>query len=439
MLIVAVMTITLVMSIGFTQNSMRAGRKVSHATQAYNVARGGLVDTIAWFKRQKDQPVTAFTPVYRADNPLKGDTNDPYQIDPGGAGVGKDNLGIVQEFEIDHDQNLWARYEVGKITKLGRDAKGQLRDYTIRSNQKDPATNQWVWQQPDQAIADAYEGVQDLTEEYGLQGQGLLWRIRSHGYVYRKDPTASAATRFYQYPNEVLAQTELDTEIFRLQVRDYGAAIVGDDGANITLRSTGQIAGGDGFALIWNKNPCNPPAPDPLFTSNQPSAYHCLGVPPMPGASPEPPNSLDWYEVFGVSDGSVIANLADSKGTDHTSVNGAPMSLVYLKPPAGTPVYFRDARTGPTDHPLYGGGILVVDGDMVVNNWGTNTWNGVIYVTGNLTISCLSNFSGETIVRGKIDWRPTDIEYNPSILSTVRQRLCQYRERRAPIQVTSED
>lgn len=430
MLLVAVMTLGLAASISYTQSANRASKKISFETQAYNVARGGLVDAIAWFKRQKSQPVEEFTPIYRTDNVLKGDTNDPSKIDPGGEGAGKEHLGLVQEFEIDKEQGIWGRYEVGKITKLSRDSKGQLRDYTIR----ELVSGKKEWKTIEQANSDLYEGVEDLTEEYGLQGKGLLWRIRSHGYVYRKKAT-DTTTHFYQYPNEVLDQVELDTEIFRLQIKDYGAAIVGNKGEDIKLHASGGISGGEGYALMWNLGKPDPDVPNSLFTSTQSSAYHNRA------AASEPANTLDFFEVFGVSDGSVIANLADSRGTDHNALSGAPMSIVYIRPPAGQAVEFHDERWGKGlgHRSVQGGGILVVEGDMLVENWSTNNWTGVIYVTGNLTVKSLSNFVGETIVKGKIDWRPTDIEYNPAILATVRTRLAQYRERRAPIKVSSED
>lgn len=434
MMVLAVMTLGLVTTINYTNNAYRASRKITYETQAYNIARAGLVDTIAWFKRQKAQPVEAFTPQKNGTNPLKWDTHDPYLLDPGEGGAGKDTLGIVQEFEIDKDQNLWARYEVGKITRLTKDDQGKLRNYMVCDGRD--ADGKRIWKLLKEAVSDKWEGVEDLTEDYGLQGKGLLWRIRAHGYVYRKDPNAGGAW-FYQYPNEVLEHVELDTEIFRLQVRDYGAAIVGNKGEDIIIRNSGGVSGGDGYALMWNVGAPTPSAPTSLITSNLSNAYRC--VTQTSGEQPaQPANTLDWYEVFGVSDGSVIANLADFKGTDHTCFTYPQMAITYIKPADGQ-VEFHDTRWGPNHKTLNGGGILVVDGDMLVENWGANTWNGVIYVTGNLKITCLTNFVGETIVKGKIDWRPTDIEYNPNMLTTVRQRLAQYRERRAAIKVSSED
>jgi Tfp pilus assembly protein PilX len=431
LLLASVLTLALVTSINYTQASYRSARNIKYEAQVYNVARAGLVDAIAWFKRQKQQPVEVFAPTFNASNPLKGDTNDPYEINPGGAD-GQPHLGMVQEFEIDKEAGLWGRYEIGKITKLVQ-KKGESATYSIR--EYDAVAKAWNDRAVPYATSTEYEGVRDLTEDYGLQGKGLLWRIRSHGYVYRKDPNAPAGTHFYQYPNEVLDQTTLETEIFRLQIRDYGAAIVGNNGNDIIIRNTGGVSGGEGYALMYNTGIPTPAVPTNLMTSNQDSPYYSNQL------KGQPPNALDWFEVFGVADASVIAGLADVKGDSHRDT-GAAMALTYIKPKDGT-LAFRDYRSdtpeNPGNRPVSGGGILVVDGNMWVKNWNTNVFNGVIYVTGDLKIEQLTNFVGQFIVKGKIDWTPTDIEYNPAVLASIRMRLCQYRERRSALRVATEE
>ena len=431
-LLASVLTLALVAGINYTNASYRAARKIKYEAQVFNVARAGLVDAIAWFKRQKQQPVEKFEPKQEGTNPLKWDTHDPYSIDPG-LGAGMPFLGLVQEFEIDKEAGLWGRYEVGKITKLTKDAQGKLRTYSIR--EYDPLTKTWTDKPIANADAAKYEGVQDLTEDYGLQGKGLLWRIRSHGYVYRKDPTATKETYFYQYPNEVLDEVVLETEIFRLQITDYQAAIVGNKGEDIKIHNTGGLSGGEGWALRWNTGKPDPAAPTALMTSNRESPYHSAEL------AGEPSNALDWFEVFGVADASVIESLADEKADSHR-YKVQPMSLTYIKPKDGL-LRFHDYRwdtpENPGNHNLSGGGILVCDGDMLIQNWNTNTFNGVIYVTGNLTVLSLTNLVGQFIVKGKIDWRPTDIEYNPAMLASIRQKLCQYRERRSALRVASEE
>lgn len=222
----------LVAGANFTNTAKRANRASQYDQQAYNVARAGLVDAMSWFKRQGQQPVVAFRPVRNTTNLLKGDTNDPWNIDPGptggyldpsdaprGRSDDKPCLGIVQDYPLDLAANLWCRYEIGKLTRVSRGAAGQAASMTIL--QKD-RSGTLVSVAESAANSNEWEGVEDVTANYGLQGQGLVWRIVSHGYVYFKDPAnTNANVRFYQYPNKVLADITLETEIYRLQVKDW--------------------------------------------------------------------------------------------------------------------------------------------------------------------------------------------------------------------------
>src|SRR5882672_694531 len=106
----------------------RAHREVQHdlngVAQAQNVARGGLVDTIAWFR--KHQPVSslvsslpypdaAFAPHHDTD-PLQSETMDP------------SDQSLVKEYSLSQSSNLWARYVVKK----------QLEDFSSDSSKYDP-------------------------------------------------------------------------------------------------------------------------------------------------------------------------------------------------------------------------------------------------------------------------------------------------------------
>ncbi|MFP5503415.1 MAG: hypothetical protein ACLGIN_13080, partial [Candidatus Sericytochromatia bacterium] len=279
-----------------------------------------------------------------------------------------------------------------------------------------------------------YEGVKDVTEDYGLQGKGLVWRIRSHGYVYRKDPAAPEGTPCHTYPNRVLDQIDLDTEIFRLQFRDYGSAVTARDAADVAIQNTGPVKGGAGWALLLNKGPLTSPTSGATFTSDQPEPVKILELDPLAA-----PNTLDWLEVFGVADPSVIAGLADSSGVDHTAYQSKEMALTYIKPPPGDSLKFIANSTNRAPHKcLTGGGILVVDGNLYVNNWCANNFTGFIYVRGDAEFHGLNNLQGQLVVRGKLNLRPTNYEYNERLLTTIRNRLAQYRERRASLRVVTE-
>jgi hypothetical protein len=78
-------------------DSLESTRFVTRG-QAYAVARAGLVDALAWLRRQTSQPVTDFAPtvdltgevpIYSTDNP---------------------SLGLMRSFEL--SPGIWARYEV---------------------------------------------------------------------------------------------------------------------------------------------------------------------------------------------------------------------------------------------------------------------------------------------------------------------------------------
>lgn len=438
--LVSIMTLTLVAMINFTQGTFRATRTNHYESQVYNVARAGLVDAIAYFKRQEQQPVEVFAPSANPTNRLKADTNDPLDIDPGGASNSTPNLGIVQEFPVDKEKNLWGRYEVGKITKLLKDADGKptiyrVREYHDASVLADPtATPEWVEVPHWECKSTVYEGVTDVTEDYGLQGDGLVWRIRSHGYVYHKDPNAPAGTPFYTAPNRVLEEVTLNTEIFRLQFRDYGAAVTANDAADVTINKAGPIKGGSGYALLINFGPLTSPTSTATYTNDNPDPYSYKILEPD-----IPANSLDWLEVFGISDPSIIAGLADVSGTDHTAFQYNDMSLTYIKPPTGE--RFNLIANGENRYPhkaLRGGGILVVDGDMYVRNWSANDFSGFIYVSGDAEFHGLNNLQGQLVVKGSLYLNPTNFEYNSDLLSTIRKRLAQYRERRAALRVVED-
>jgi hypothetical protein len=434
MLLVSLFTIMLMAGMSFTKNASKLANKTKSESQVYNIARAGLVDAINWFKRQASQPVTQFRPAYNLAVPTKGDTNDPFLIDPGPAGGhldpsdtgpggdDKPHLGIVQEFQLDDNQNLWARYEVGKVTKLERDSNGKLTVYSIMETD---ASGNWLKHTVPQADSHKWEGVQDVTGNYGLQGQGLIWRIRSHGYIYRKDPQAPPGTRFYQYPNEVLDQIELETEIRRLQVNDYLCGIHTTTNTTFNNGTKVKIVAPEGYAVKYTGGSISPATAPTSFTSG-------LGTP----YKNSPQDDLDWFEMFAVADGPTLASLADFTITDLSQLpmSMSTMAITYIKPPGGTATFDQQ-------RPLNGGGILVVDGNLTIAAGSASTFSGVIYVRGNYFQSSPTAISGQVIVRGASTVEsPSDtanIEYNPSIINEIRRQLGQYRERRSGLRIAS--
>src|SRR5437588_2520302 len=75
-----------------------AGSEFSAEGQARSVAEAGLVDALAWFRRQQTQPVTVFAPKRDlAANPPVNETDNPA-------------VGLLRDYEI--APSVWGRYEI---------------------------------------------------------------------------------------------------------------------------------------------------------------------------------------------------------------------------------------------------------------------------------------------------------------------------------------
>ena len=90
-------------------------------------------------------------------------------------------------------------------------------------------------------------------------------------------------------------------------------------------------------------------------------------------------------------------------------------------------------------HPLSGGGVLFVNGNLTIKPHSNSSFFGEVFVAGDLLMEAPSNLSGTVIVRGKVDLRGSgdvaEIQFNEDILNVVRQKLGQYRIRRTMTRV----
>lgn len=427
--LVAVLTILMVVGIQYVESTSKAASGGEYDAQAYNMARAGLMDTLAWFRRQTPQPVVAFQPVANASDAAGGDTNDPESLDPGGAGVGEPNLGIVREYPLDATSNLYGRYEVGKITRLLRDAKGHLTNYEVFQG---PTDDQLASCTLANASSTAYEGVRDVSADAGVDASGAIWRIRSQGYVFRKTKPTSF---FFQWPNNVLAQVDLETEIRRLKIADYSAAVVASDCATVTCTDDDHVTldGNGGQFLIGSDN--GTPTPDPANKHTQ-TRYLPNGTRWNNAVAGQ---SNWWMSAFGVPDTMTLNGLADLRATQVADLPAAlpAEAVIYIKPTSGT-------ITFDGNHPLNGGGVLAVDGNLVIAKCkAKQTWAGMIFVNGNYTQYDDSEVDGEVVVTGQAQFlyanvakhSQTVVKYSNSVMNTVRQQLENYRESRAALKV----
>lgn len=422
-------TLFLSVAISYHQNSKRQTRTTKYQTQAANVAQAGLTDAANWFRRQRVQPVTAFDPL-ASELGGAGQNQDPWKLDPGGAGNGLEHMGIVKEMEFEGEPNLWARYEVGKITHFQVDTSGNH----VYSVLQETAPGSGVWEKKTLADADStiWEGVQDVSANYGIDVPGSIWRIRSHGYIYRRDPKADPDTPFYQQPHQVLAHAELEIELNRLGMPALQAAVTGFDGQFIRF---GEPPFDDDQANIIVK------APDGAMV------HHEKGNPkpsapkfPFNGAKNDyttaPNNSLklDPESIFGVPDMAALAQMADKA---YTRVVDLPAKLpssgfIYLRPEGGTAT-FTAAR------PMTGGGIMVIDGNLVLEVGNDSKFGGFLYVNGDYEQHAPSEIVGAIVVAGDSSRMnvygesPTSyIEFNPDLLADLQGRFG-YRERKVPL------
>ncbi|MFH1226510.1 MAG: hypothetical protein V1701_01235 [Planctomycetota bacterium] len=168
---------------------------MEYYAQAPAMARAGLLDSLAWFRRQAGQPVTTFNPQLNllADPPIN-DTDDAA-------------IGIVRELEVSQSQNIWGRYEVDK---------------TI---------------------------VSDISAQRGLTGNGAIWKIQSKGLLYfRFDPTKS----YNVWPNRVLTSVKLATEIRRVSiVSPAQAALCAGNPSQTVIGNNVKILGQTQIAIVY--------------------------------------------------------------------------------------------------------------------------------------------------------------------------------------------
>lgn len=362
-------------------------------TEADNVARAGLVDAMAWFKRQASQPVrsglnmtlaaypdAAFYPRYNADA-TKSSTID-------------ENLGLVKEYELSSDGKKWARYEV--LRQAVNPSTGTYNDRAVHD-----ITSQRI------------DGKQD--------GEGYVWYIESAGYVYQRN---DANTAYNVSPNKVIARVRASTEIRRLTLSlPTNAAymvktITGSSTAkNVAIFKNGRIVGGTntGVAAVSG----TPYIASTAKVTGTPASSTGLSDPTV-------------YAVFGVpqSDLKLISDYVVTNTAQLPSTM-PDMSLIFVE---GNAV-FSSTRT------LNGSGVLFVNGNLTINANANVMYSGLIYVTGKATIMEPALISGSVIAYSGLTLsRATatdvaEIDFDNTIINSIKQQICQYRENKSTLHV----
>jgi Tfp pilus assembly protein PilX len=355
--------------------------------QARAVAEAGLVDAFAWFRRQQTQPVTSFAPIRNlAASPPVNETDDAA-------------VGLVREYEI--MPSLWGRYEVRKSIAAesftDTDADGRFDD-------GEPFV--------DTSGNGRREGgreTRDVSAERGLPGLGTVWRIESHGFIFRRpDQTQPLGVG----PNQRVAAVTVAAEVRRLTIVAPGVgALCSRTGSSISIGSRGRISGRTKTGVIYRSS-----TGSPVFSGGS----EVTGTP----ASGTIATYLDSVQdVFGVT-------LAELKGMADASY----ASAMAFPPQIGD--YTLNVVTGPitfdATRPLRGTGVVVVDGNCTLAANSNSFFNGVLYVKGNLVVRGPVYIRGTVVVTGSVDVAGSggdysEIDYDGSIITQVLVLLGQYR------------
>lgn len=171
------------------------GRQLTYEGQALNAAHAGLIDALAWFRRQQIQPVMTFAPQRDlSQTPPLNETDDAA-------------IGLMRDFVISRPGRVRGRFEV-RMT-----------------------------------------AVEDVSVRRGKEGPGTIWLLESEGIVYhQRDPSRP----YDLHPNAVIARESMRTEIQRLTlVLPANAAINAARGDAVSSQSKTRLMGNKNIAIAY--------------------------------------------------------------------------------------------------------------------------------------------------------------------------------------------
>ncbi len=260
-------------------------------------------------------------------------------------------------------------------------------------------------------------GVLDVTANKGKTSAtaGTVWQIESTGYVWIQNDTTK---QFNQQPNQIISTQTARTEIQKLSVNlpDGGAALFSARCDAVTIGTRTKIQGGAGIGISC-RNGTNNVSNSGTVTGqvntikvNSTAAYDVQSV-----------FAVTTQELLGLADVSV------------TRMQDLPTTL-----PSMSLIVIRANTNWPSTQPLKGSGIMVIFGDLIIPPNSNTDWSGVIYVTGNVSISEPSLISGAIIAAnpgGAGTWSVrvtsssdvSEVDYDPSMITQINQQMGQYR------------
>lgn len=376
---VSLVVLLLLVTISIATYSNKAiARQLIYQGQALNAAEAGITESLSWFRKQNALVATFNPKVDLSANPQVNETECPAVDAPNGC----PRAGIVRTFDISKASNLKGRYEA-----------------TI-------------------GTAGGTTGVVDVTDKVkNGAAPGTVWQLESTGYVWVNN---APNLRFDQAPNAVISKQTVRTQIQRMTVTlpQGGAAVFAGKNSKITIGGKAKLKGGTSLGLAY------------ASTTNTVSVTGTVTGTPGGGTYANSAAPYDIKSVFSVTQAELM-NLAD---VQYSSMSSVPYSL-----PAMSLVIYNGNATFDQTKPLNGSGIFVVLGDLAVNGVSNSNFNGLIYVTGSVTIdnpsavngAIIGNASGSNTKEIKIGAAAgsdiAEIDYDPSIISQINTQMGQYR------------
>jgi hypothetical protein len=78
---------------------------------------------------------------------------------------------------------------------------------------------------------------------------------------------------------------------------------------------------------------------------------------------------------------------------------------------------------------MSGVGLIIIEGNLTIQNYNNSDWAGVVFVMGNVNIRDRATVSGTIIATGTVtvgnaaDFNKCIVEYNPDAIATVQSYL----------------
>jgi hypothetical protein len=414
---------------------------------ALNVARSGFEDGLSYFRRQPDGVYLA---AYPNDAPTSQNWVTPWPQWPDAAflpqGKDTDNFNLI-------GQNSPLTATAGAIlrtvplnsysnTATSVELKGSRlwgRYVLRRQNARNwsPGANTFA------AFTDP-EAVHDLTHIRGdnVPGSGNYWSIFSRAYVfaYPDALTISAAhegncllsppLRFYNGRRLLLATASVYGELSRVNFNQPSAALFVSALNKVTVNNNTLLNGSGGYAIVRQTGDstslggaCGACVNGSNGTvAKAPSVAFCF-----PGQDKShlraTASNIDATKVGGIN---VFPRTDDVNYADEVSRT----SFYYITTSASTPtIIFANGDT----RVMSGVGLIIIDGNLTIQNKNNSTWTGVVFVDGNVDIRGPAEIGGTLIATGTVslgnasDNFKATLEYNSDAVDTVQSFLQNFR------------